>query len=696
MLGSSSVKEGLSPPLSPLIMQKAVPRAHPSYRPDIDGLRALAVLSVVASHAFPDVMPGGFIGVDIFFVISGFLISTILLENLKKGTFSFADFYARRIRRIFPALLVVLSASYAFGWFALLPDEFMQLGKHIAAGAGFVSNFVLWSESGYFDTAAELKPLLHLWSLGIEEQFYILWPLLLWAVARLGLNALTIIVVLAAISFWLNVKGVRHDAIATFYSPLTRCWELLTGALVALGFIRKDAVSGWLDHLQRWLGRIVFERPTRCSVDATRESAALVGLLAIVAGFWVINRTRGFPGYWALLPSLGAALLISAGPNTWLNRRVLSARVLVWFGLISYPLYLWHWPLLSFLKIIEGETPSVEVRAGAVVIAILLAWLTYRLVEKPVRFGARTRSATVVLTLLMLALGFLGYNTYVRDGLEFRNKVFQQNRGQVKYQESFYDNDICRRMFPDFQGFYCIATGAGQPTIQIVGDSHANRLVMGLARFTDETILQIGHHGCPPFIDIASLEPGLKKDECAKFTNDAIEVAANTDLIQTVIMTFAGAKYIGAGKYFEVSDAGQHQSATTNDLLASAMRKTIDHLRAKGKAIIFIYDNPEISFDPNTCIDGGRPLRLTRREVRNPCGIKKADFLNSQQEYRSLVRSVLKDYPEIKIVDAADAMCDSDLCYAVKDGAVLYRDGNHLSYGGSLLVGRQIAKAIKH
>ena len=677
-------------------MQNTKHLAHPSYRADIDGLRALAVVSVVVFHAFPEVMPGGFIGVDIFFVISGFLISTILLDNLRKGTFSFSEFYSRRIRRIFPALLVVLSASYAFGWFALLPDEFMQLGKNIAAGAGFVSNFLLWSESGYFDTAAELKPLLHLWSLGIEEQFYIVWPLVLWAVARLRLNALTVILVVASISFALNIDGVRNNAIAAFYSPQTRFWELLTGAIVAVGFIRKEAVARWIDHLQVWLARILFEHPMRISPQAMRTGASLIGLAAIVAGFWVINRTRSFPGYWALLPTLGAALLISGGPNAWVNRNILAARGLVWLGLISYPLYLWHWPLLSFLKIMEGQTPSIGVRISAVGFAILLAWMTYRLVERPVRFGSKGRPATVVLTLLMLALGFLGYNTYVREGLEFRNKVFQQNKGQVKYQESFYENDICRQMHPDFRGFYCFLANAGRPTIQILGDSHANRLVMGLTRFTDENILQIGHHGCPPFLDIAALEPGLTKDECAKSTNYAIEVAANTDSIRTVIMTFAGAKYIGAGRYFEAFDARQPRSASTNESLANAMRKTLDLLRAKGKSIVFIYDNPEISFDPNTCVDGGRPLRLIRREVRNPCAITRDAFVKSQQEYRSLVQSVLKDYPDIKVIDAADATCDKALCYAVKDGAILYRDGNHLSFGGSLLVGRAIAKAIEH
>lgn len=206
---------------------------HPKYRPDIDGLRAVAVLSVVAFHAFPAWMKGGFIGVDVFFVISGFLISTIIFENLDRGTFSFADFYARRIKRIFPALLLVLIASFAFGWFLLLADEFKQLSNHIVAGAGFVSNLVLWSEAGYFDNSAETKPLLHLWSLGIEEQFYIVWPFVLWFAWKRKLNLLTLTVIVSLISFGLNLKGIKQDSVATFYSPQTRFWELLSGSILA-------------------------------------------------------------------------------------------------------------------------------------------------------------------------------------------------------------------------------------------------------------------------------------------------------------------------------------------------------------------------------------------------------------------------------------------------------------------------------
>jgi peptidoglycan/LPS O-acetylase OafA/YrhL len=218
--------------------------SHPKYRPDIDGLRAIAVLSVVAFHAFPNLVKGGLIGVDVFFVISGYIISTIIFENLDRGTFSLAEFYARRIRRIFPALLLVLVASYAFGWFALLADEYKQLGKHIAAGAGFVSNIVLWNEAGYFDNSAETKPLLHLWSLGIEEQFYIVWPLLLWLTWKQKFNLLTITIPLAAASFYLSVKGIGKDEVANFYSPQTRFWELLSGSLLAwMTLYKKDALD---------------------------------------------------------------------------------------------------------------------------------------------------------------------------------------------------------------------------------------------------------------------------------------------------------------------------------------------------------------------------------------------------------------------------------------------------------------------
>lgn len=348
---------------NPSPTQQSEHLAHPKYRADIDGLRAIAILFVVGFHAFPNWVKGGFIGVDIFFVISGFLISTIIFGGLECNSFSFVEFYSRRIKRIFPALLLVLIACFAFGWIALLADEYKQLGKHIAGGAGFVSNFVFWRESGYFDNAMETKPLLHLWSLGIEEQFYIVWPLLLWFAWKLGLNLLTIAIVVAVISFALNVDKVSSDAVAVFYAPQTRFWELLAGSVLAFMVLHEQRIFSSFNHfLDVWLGKIIYAQAPEANGKTWRNIQSLIGAVLVAIGVLVITKEKHFPGLWAVLPTLGAVLIISAGAQAWLNRVVLSNRVLVWFGLISFPLYLWHCPLLSFARIVESQTPSREIR----------------------------------------------------------------------------------------------------------------------------------------------------------------------------------------------------------------------------------------------------------------------------------------------------------------------------------------------
>nr|WP_255698777.1 acyltransferase family protein [Polynucleobacter sp. IMCC30063] len=398
---------------------------HPKYRPDIDGLRALAVLAVIGFHAFPELIPGGFIGVDVFFVISGFLISTILFENLAAQSFSFLDFYSRRIRRIFPALILVLVSCYLVGWFVLLPDEYGQLGKHMAGGAGFIQNWLLWGESGYFDNVAETKPLLHLWSLGIEEQFYIIWPILLWLAYRLRLNLLTLTILTGLISFALNIHGisVKQDLVATFYSPQTRFWELAIGAVLAYLLLYPSPrwQSSW-EAGKRMLCRVVWADPQSPNTDAANLFSYL-GLTLIVLGAALINKTSAFPGWWALLPTVGALLLLAAGPHAHLNRIILSNRLIVAIGLISYPLYLWHWAILSFLRILAGETPLWWQRALGLLIAVALSYLTYRFIEKPIRFGKSPKwqqRKTIALIIVMLAIGGVGYNTHARDGLAFR------------------------------------------------------------------------------------------------------------------------------------------------------------------------------------------------------------------------------------------------------------------------------------
>jgi peptidoglycan/LPS O-acetylase OafA/YrhL len=385
--------------------------SHPKYRPDLDGLRAVAVLAVVAFHAFPAWIKGGFIGVDVFFVISGFLISTIIFENLDNGTFSFTEFYARRVRRIFPALIIVLFACFIFGWFILLADEFNQLAKHIGAGAGFVSNLVLWSEAGYFDNSAETKPLLHLWSLGIEEQFYIVWPLLLWFSWKRKFNLLTLTVLVAFVSFGLNINGVKQYPVATFYSPLTRFWELLCGTLLAWFSLYKRNSSSYIrDRIDGFLSSLSFGDKQIKDGKTLANFISFFGLFALAYGFWQINDGLSFPGYWALMPVAGTVLIISAGPMAWVNRIILSSKVAVWFGLISFPLYLWHWPIFSFGRIIYDEAPPVEFKLLGVALSILLSSLTVKLIEKPFRFGnQRTGLKVATLSGLVISLGLVGF-----------------------------------------------------------------------------------------------------------------------------------------------------------------------------------------------------------------------------------------------------------------------------------------------
>ncbi len=345
-----------------------------AYRPDIDGLRATAILPVVLYHAFPSLMPGGFAGVDIFFVIYGFLISGIIFKSLLNEKFSYAEFYGRRIRPIFTALAVVLAVVLIAGWFSALPIDYQQRGKHAAAGAGFVSNFAFWRESGYFD-APEMKPLLHLWSLGIEEQYYIGWPLLLallWRRARRPL--FSVMAGIAVLSFVVNVWEVRRAPTTAFYFPFTRSWELLCGSLLA--------------YVSLFGGGIVVHSGRRQPGERISNVLSMAGAAFITSAFVLLNEGRAFPGWWAVLPTAGATLLIAAGPHAWINRTILSHPSMVLVGAISYPLYLWHWPLLSFHNLLGLEWSTEQLRLlklALMTASFVAAYLTYRWVEMPIR-----------------------------------------------------------------------------------------------------------------------------------------------------------------------------------------------------------------------------------------------------------------------------------------------------------------------
>ena len=428
------------------------------YRPDIDGLRAVAVLAVVAFHAFPEAVRGGFIGVDIFFVISGFLITGIVARELDAGKFSLATFYARRVRRIFPALIVVLAAVMVLGWLWMLPQAYRQLSSDAFASAAFSANIALMLQSGYFDVEAAKRPLLHLWSLGIEEQFYLAWPLLLLLAARLRIGLIWVACALGLASFILNVALIDRDPVATFYLPFTRAWELLAGGVLACGWKKIDQ-GGLASNLRAGAGAV---------------------LIAFSAA--ILDPHRAFPGWWAVLPVAGSVLVLSA-PAAWGNRRLLSGKTMVWFGLISYPLYLWHWPLLVFFSIIKFKDLTSVERLLVVGLSIALSWATYRLVETPFRFGRPIPLKVASLAGAMALVALAGLVVVRNDGFDVRLPPEIRAMAQVTTQAAKWRLHECMLDLSRDKSFAdSCADRDRRPLLFLWGDSTAGSLMPGLLK----------------------------------------------------------------------------------------------------------------------------------------------------------------------------------------------------------------------
>ena len=653
---------------------------HPKYRPDIDGLRAIAVLAVIFYHfhVFPGLIKGGFIGVDIFFIISGYLISTIIFDNLERGSFSFIDFYSRRINRIFPALLLVLVTCLAFGWFALLGDEYKQLGKHVAAGAGFVSNFVFWNESGYFDNSAETKPLLHLWTLGIEEQFYIVWPLLLWTAWKGKFNLLTLTLVIATISFALNIKGLRSDAVATFYSPQTRFWELLIGSILAYFTLYKP--NAWTTKTQKlntYLNAIIYTKSAQANENTLRNVQSFLGVALISAGLLIINKGSHFPGTWALLPTLGAVLIISAGSQAWLNRVLLSNRVLVWFGLISFPLYLWHWPLLSFARIVESETPSKNIRIAAIIISIVLAWLTYKFIEKPVRFSKFGNVKTLILAVLMIVVGCVGHYTYKHDGLGFRIKDDEQI--SLIYNEfvgalwKYTKNNICQSKYPlagseKYGWWFCMASSQEKPTLLLLGNSYANDFYPGITfneNLKHHSVLSIGTCGAE-WVEKSSLNSKETTSPCSGYRSvDQLE------LINNIIVIEKSIRYVIVGGL----------SPNPNAEYIEKLKMRIDFLETNGIKVILFTPRIRINYDIKGCY--GRPFR----EVKQTCEISVDTYNDMLKNFKILVDAIKTTNPNVLIFDQNIIFCNAETCQFKLPVMPAFRDEYaHLSEFASKLL----------
>lgn len=680
-------------------MSPSASSPHSNYRPDIDGLRCFAVLSVIAFHAAPDWIGGGFVGVDIFFVISGFLISSIIFRDLQGNNFSLTEFYIRRIRRIFPALIFVLATTFILSWYLLLADEFAQLGKHMRAGALFVSNLLLWQETGYFDVAAETKPLLHLWSLGIEEQFYIFWPLLLILAHKRRISLFAITLLLSVVSFTLNIHGIERNSVAAFYAPYTRFWELLCGSLLA-----------WFSlHPPRWLSRgqttlhegtelAALNRPPLDKEKIWGNLQAVAGALLLVGSLLVIRPEHDFPGIWALVPVLGTLLMIAAGPESWLNSNVLSHRWAIGVGLISFPLYLWHWPLLSLTRIMEGGLPRADIRAGAVILAFILAWFTYHFIERPVRTAGYVRLKTGILCLLMILVGLLGHATYKQKGFTFR---LSEHPPQALLEEitevtrTLHSDGSCYELlkFPMTGSTVCLANSS-RPEVLIIGDSHAMALNSAalLGRTSVKTLL-LGRHGCPPLMEY-SVQVEKKNLGCNDLSQQALQVLGLYPSIRTVVVTSRGPFYFSGQGYGIEGRSGYslfaldgHQASQT-EMFRRGTALFVHALLQLRQDVVYVIDPPELGEDPKACIVK-RPVTLAGKNLSN-CSQDASKVATRQAQYRSLLEQIRSGAPQLKIYDPLDLFCDRALCYGLREGKLLYRDDDHISFSASDMVLRDM------
>jgi peptidoglycan/LPS O-acetylase OafA/YrhL len=654
-VAASDVAAGTNTQYITAVGRKVETLSTPKYRADIDGLRAVAVLSVVGYHAFRSRVPGGFVGVDVFFVISGYLISTIIFENLENQKFSFTAFYARRIRRIFPALLVILAAVNVLAWLFLVPREYWQLAKHAAASAGFVANYAFFHEEiGYFNAQPLTKPVLHLWSLGVEEQFYIIWPLLVWCAWKLRLNFLYVAGAVGILSFALNVRDCLsgNDA-AAFDLIQDRAWQLSLGSiLAALPF------AGEKFSLARY-SRIEQIRANLFSV---------AGIALIVWSALRFSDEGPYPGWAGLVPTLGACLTIMAGQHALLNRTVLSNRIMVWFGLISYPLYLWHWPLLSFAAITGVNSPR-SVRILIILISIALAWLTYRYVEQPTRYGKR-RHVTASLFLAMACLGLFSYTMYIEQPHWFGFSYNSEKQGEVGLPAllDYYD----KHFFPCSTGlseldettYHCMQSRKDRPIkVVIIGDSHAFHLLAGIAEAMPKA--NVAFMGRFEFME----ESRMPVIETRAF-KEIYKYVLNQSSITSVIISA-----LWQNRLYEIPEGKS---------LDDALRPTVMALLAAGKRVYFGSDVPWFSITPEQC----KYVRWLGPEPS--CQEDRKFFSGRYETWLPSLIAISQKINGVKLLDFAKVFCDKEFCHMEKDGVLLYADSDHLNSAGSRLLGKII------
>lgn len=674
-------------------------KPHFVYRPDIDGMRALAVLAVILFHIYPKALPTGFIGVDLFFVISGYLISSIIVQDLQNQSFSLKRFYQRRVQRIFPVLLTVLALSYGLAWIVMTDDEFTRFSRYLSGGVFFAANWISWGEAGYFDVASESKPLLHLWSLGIEEQFYLLWPLLLLFFLRFKRASLLLSSFLAIASFILCVWLCQRDLSTGFYLPFSRAWELLAGALIALFTQKNRLLLAWASGKQ----------------DRRADLLSCAGLGALGLSLLLIDQTKLFPGYWASLPVLAASLLILAGPGALINRKLLSQTFLVKIGLISFSWYLWHWPLLSFVRIIESAEPSSRWRNLILLASLALAVLSYRFIERPLRRSSH-RLVLSGLLVLWLMLGGVGILSTKLPGF-YQREVVKLNTlyAQPDLADGHTDlNQPCdlptdqRKLF-----LVCAKDSRGQVSYALIGDSKAHALHRGLVRTSTDAgrwLFVGGTQQQGATIPVLSDAPEFAAYQ--QQSRIAMDLIQRDAAIRTVVFVvsmralfqLSDQQKVGNQQKYNPHYLQQLSSSTTVELAYQGLKLAIQNMQAAGKQVVFVVDNPPL---PEAVDCAGRRtsstllnrwLGLENRGARAECFMSIDQFKQDTQIYWQLIRKLQSDFPTgFEVFDPTGIYCDeqSKLCGPVKNNRLMYSYTDHISDYAAGLVGSQLNQRLQ-
>ena len=567
-----------------------------------------------------------------------------------------------------------------FGWFVLFPDEYKELGINIAGGAGFFSNILHSYDNGYFNSSANTKPLHHLWSLGVEEQFYIVWPILLLVSLKIRFSLFAIIVLITLASFFLNIQGIRSDKISAFYLPHTRLWEMSLGGLLAwYSLYKRNIISISSDNLRLPLRRIIHKCMILLNRKIYRDIISIFGFLIILLSIFKLSDNLQFPGWWALLPTLGTILVIFAGADAWVNEKILSARTIVWFGLITFPLYLWHWPLLTFAHIIEENELGTFTRISIVVVSIMLAWLTYRLIEHPIRLGHHNKEKTIVLFILIFIIGFIGLTIGNSVDNPRFSRVLEKIKGDIGYiglidfhAELKNNNYLCTPinirndavrlayMGPDY--INCFQSKPSGPIeMVIIGDSHSTPLFFGLSEVLKKTnIANYSKFSLPLLFNV-------NYREIFKFISDDND-------IKTVIISAAWFRRL------------YEQPETVNfkfDLL-----NTVSLLVDSGKIVYISDDSPTLSFDPKLCKYDTLTLRRGHQCTEN------ADKFNSKYEkYIGAIQDVASIFGDkVKILYVKDKFYKDNYFFVEKDGQLLFPDNGHLNIYGSRYLANEILK----